>query len=242
MILKFQQGDNITGNQEIVITPNGSRVIPTLNNYLNQQAQNSRQQAVLGILRQSYPNVPIIPSRSFPSIIAAKSGWSDRARMAAFGCQPGYTCIYTATHQYNDPWSIVSGNKTFAEDPSKYGFTPIERSNADKGDLIQILDNNNIPYHSVIVTNKDSNGDPIVSYSNGNTGVFGYDDISRTYVRTMKKNKPINSFFTNRPWKYNVFRYNGTREQRSKWASEYFRKYNLNPRDYIPKQINPTTE
>lgn len=215
--------------QEIVVTPKGNYTIPTLQAYIEEQQRKSRNNAALHIMQQEKPDVPVIPSRSPWSIAAAVFGMSDEERIRRFGTADVQTCIFTATSQFNDAGAKVAGNKTFRRNPQKYGFKEVPSDSADIGDLVQFSEFGT-PHHSVLVSSKNSKGEPLLSYSRGSD--LPYDtDIKGDTISTMVKNNPIDKV-EEKSGPYSVFRYIGSPEKRAEWKQEYFNKYGLNPRDF----------
>lgn len=223
--------------QEVIVTPKGNYVVPSLAGFLEDKAAETRTKAAQHILQQDTPNIPRIPSQGLDSKLAAwVYNMSDEERIRRFGTADPETCIYTATSQYNDKGALVSGNVTFRNKPSRYGFTQIPMDSAQVGDLIQFSLPSRAhgliperPIHSVMVTDKDSNGKPLVSYSNGNSTPFFVEDGDTIF--TMKQNKPLSEFGT---WIPAAFRYAGSPEKKEEWRHEYLTKYNLDAKEYKP--------
>lgn len=204
--------------------------IPTLREYLQTKAAEARLNAARHILQQETPNVPIIPSRSPWSIAAAVLGMSDADRIKYFGTSDVQTCIYTATNQYNDNGAKVSGNVTFRKNPESYGFTGIPMDSVKAGDLVQFTSDR--PHHSTIMTGMNSEGEPTLSYSNGNTTSYDVLENGDTLF-TMVKNNPL-GVLTEALGKPAAFRYNGSAQKQAEWTDEYFKKYNVTPTSVFP--------
>ena len=123
----------------------------------------------------------------------------------------GNSCIYTATDNYGKQYR-VSGNKTFAENPNKYGFIKINTEDRKPGDLQQVIDMyNEEPVHMMIFNGINSEENPTYNYSDG-----GHNKNS------IKKNAkyPINN---NR--RIDTYRFVGTPADSVKWTNEYNKLY-----------------
>lgn len=79
-----------------------------------------------------------------------------------------WSCINTATGAYGKEYQ-VSGNKTFAKNPKKYGFTEIPVKNIRRGDIFQHYDKDT-PKHAVMFDSIAPNGSILFHYSNGLSG------------------------------------------------------------------------
>lgn len=217
---------------EIVVTPTRGNYThytgeeteaPTLGQYIASKQKEARLAAADHILGQDSPNVPIIPDRGLISRAAAYIfGMSNEERIRRFGTSDPFTCIYTATSQFNDKDALVSGNIAFRRNPSKYGFYQVPIDKAEEGDLIQFTDE--VPHHSVIMTGRTHGGKPLISYSNGNSLPFDVIDEGDT-VFTMVKNNSLNAV-SDALGTPAAFRYVGTPEKQREWKKEYAEKYN----------------
>lgn len=91
------------------------------------------------------------------------------------GGTPGATCIATGTDDYNiaakgelgpeRESSVVTGNYTFRDNPSKYGFREKPIRQVSPGDIVQ--NNKNSPTHAMIFDSYDKDGTPLFNYSDG---------------------------------------------------------------------------
>ena len=232
--------------QEIVVTPQKTYLIPTLEAYINQRVAERRAEAARHIQQQKAPNVPRLPSRTPWSIAAGILGMSDEERIRRFGTTAPQTCIYTATSQFNDAGAVVPGNKTFRKNPESYGFREVPMDSAQIGDLIQFTNEMGTPHHGTLMTGRDAKGKPLVSYSNGSylpfETYFNGDTQKEDTVWTMKSNQPISAFTGQEGEDWGdtpaAFRYEGSPQQRYQWGQEYLKKYNLDPKDFF-NPFNP---
>ena len=120
-------------------------------------------------------------------------------------CQ-GASCIYTATDNYGKQYR-VSGNQTFAANPSKYGFKEVSNDSIQPSDIVQFVDRN-VPYHAVIYDSKDDKGENLYNYSDGG---YGAKNIK------IKKHMPGNN--------YKTYTFVGTSADSTQWINEYKQKY-----------------
>lgn len=224
---------------EVVVTPRGNYInyqggetyIPTLEEYIRAEAGKKSVNAVYNILNQKTPVVPIIPDQGIISRIAGKFGMSDEERIDRFGkCEDPLTCINTVTAMYGQD-SIVSGNKTFADNPERYGFA--ETDTPGVGDIMQFY-NKGIPHHATMITGFNIKNQPVLSYSNGSTSEYSTDKDGHL-VKSMK--------YDNDNWNPNwveeddrtslysignktkVYKFVGTEKDKQKWENEYNKKY-----------------
>lgn len=65
-------------------------------------------------------------------------------------------CINSATYWITND-STIAKNKSLVDTPQKFGYTPITRNEAQRGDLIQYTDGNDQPYHAGVVLQNDGN-------------------------------------------------------------------------------------
>jgi len=227
---------SLTKRANIGLQPN----VPSFEAYSDSLAAQRRAAAASHILTQEEPDVPVLPSQSIPSRVAAwVFGMSDEERIRRFGTADVATCIYTATKKFNDKGAVVTGNKTFRDNPTRYGFEKIPYDSLKNGDLVQFMGRDflgSVPHHAVLVTEKDSNGNPLFSYSNGNTEPFIIEENGDT-TYTMKKNQPLEVFGT---WKPEAYRYVGSPEQRAEWLHDYTQQYG-NPLDNLSLPQNKQT-
>ena len=79
-----------------------------------------------------------------------------------------WSCINTATGAYGKEYQ-VSGNKTFANNPEKYGFTEIPVNSIRRGDIFQHYDKDT-PKHAIMFDSIAPNGSILFHYSNGLSG------------------------------------------------------------------------
>lgn len=222
-INKFEEGGlNIT-LPEVVVSPRNSYYnytgeetnVPTWEEFAIAKQEEARDNAYLKMLDQKVPLIPRVPSQDPWSKFINRSMkyWlnsSDEDVMKVVGVEERpHTCAYTATGQY-DKCNQVSGNITFKNNPRKYGFK--ETNNPRVGDLIQ-FSYNDIPYHMGMVTGFDANGDPVISYSNGDIDA----EAMRHDMDTWKHD------FDGADWKY--FTFKGNNANSLKWRKEYKKKY-----------------
>lgn len=104
----------------------------------------------------------------------------DKALSRKYGVAPRIgdpSCLYTVTDNFGRKYR-VAGNQSFMADPGRYGFIvngPLDNSRV--GDIYQFIDNGGKPYHAVMITGYDDDGNPLVSYSHGNAPAYNPDNI-----------------------------------------------------------------
>lgn len=119
----------------------------------------------------------------------------------------GASCIYTATDNYGKEY-LVSGNKTFASNPQKYGFKKIEKTNMQPGDLVQDV-SLGYPSHAMIYNGKNESELDTFNYSRG-----GNSEGDIVKGGTYKQNVPLD-----------VFRFVGTAKDSAQYINDYNRIY-----------------
>lgn len=220
-----------------VITPRGTYTDwtgnetykPTIRRYMEDAAQKARVNATLHILNQEKPNIPHLPKSGFANNVLATLGVTDNTRLKILGEESDApTCIYTVTNQYGDPEAVVPGNKTFAENPSKYGFVQIPMDRVNVGDLIQ-FGFDNIPHHTTMVTGFSYGEEPVLSYSTGSRGEYSEPILSENDKlprRTMQKDIELSNVISEDLQDPTAYMYVGSPQQRDRWFNEYRKKYN----------------
>lgn len=205
--------------------------VMSLENFINLRLAQDREAAVSNILNQQSPLVPNIPSTLGRAFV--KMGMSDDKAMRLFGrSKHPHTCIYTTTGMY-PKGSQVPGNITFAENPSKYGFEKVNEMQV--GDMLQLIDDNGVPYHSAMITGFAENGNPLLTYSNGGRDIDenrnGILDENEHHMRYNKNNlyddgdDSTPDFGVTSPKGYSIYRYVGNKNQRNEYKNEYKKRF-----------------
>lgn len=119
----------------------------------------------------------------------------------------GASCIYTATDNYGNEY-LVSGNKTFASNPQKYGFKKIEKTKIEPGDLVQDV-SQGYPSHAMIYNGKNESGFDTFNYSRG-----GDSEVDIVKGGIYKQNAPLD-----------VFRFVGTAKDSAQYINDYNKLY-----------------
>lgn len=92
-------------------------------------------------------------------------------------CEYGLNCIGTATDNYPEDSRTVN-NKDFYKNSGKYGFVRIPLEEVKEGDLVQAsyIDEEGVdqPFHGMIFSGYDSNGQPLFNYSRGGITEWDY--------------------------------------------------------------------
>lgn len=225
---------------EVVVTPRVNYISysgnesysPDILSFIKSKIDEKKATAVSKILKQKQPLIPKVPNRNIRSTISAKLGMSDKERIQKYGYQDSpATCIYTATSMYG-PDSTVTGNKTFTQNPEKYGFTLTDSPQI--GDLAQFYSNTNSPVHMTVVTGFNDKNQPALSYSNGEVGEWTDPEDGTPLIHNMKYDNDNwnpnwkedwddNSLYSIGTPKY--YKYIGTKDDFKNWLTEYHNKY-----------------
>lgn len=220
----------------VTVTPYGNYITHSsknkdvsLEDYTEARLQEDRIKAVANILKQENPLVPQVPALTVRPLIKTGIVSEKFAKKYLRKAKDPHTCIYTATGMF-PKGSQVAGNKTFAENPSAFGFEKV--NNMQVGDMLQLINNNGTPYHSVIVTGFTEDGKPLISYSNGgidrdynNDGVINEDEKHMRYNQNnLYADDDANSpdFGIINEDEFDVFRYVGNLEQKMRYKRDYF--------------------
>lgn len=140
--------------------------------------------------------------------------------------KPASSCIYTFTDNYGRKYQ-VAGTQTFAANPEKYGFEvagPV--AEGMEGNMYLMIDENGKPYHANMITGYDTEGNPLVTYSQGHAGV----------------NAPAKDYHKNsKLWfhpGYETYRFIGTPDDNIAWEEQY-NQYQAAPIPVeVPKVLN----
>lgn len=97
-------------------------------------------------------------------------------------------CINTATHWITND-STLAKNRSLLETPEKFGYAPISKKNAQRGDLIQYVNERGVPDHAgVIIANE-----PYVTAvrsSNGGSGINPIREYNSEGINTEDRYDP----------------------------------------------------
>ena len=210
--------------------------VPTLAEYITQQIAAKRAAALDKSRTRTEPTIPLVERKLSPEEINLRNkiGYAkinqlndeliqtidnkqaanikkeidkelDNLKKTTTLCQ-GASCIYTATDNYGKQYR-VSGNQTFAANPSKYGFKEVPNDSIQPSDIVQFI-SRNTPYHAVIYDSKDATGENLYNYSDGG---YGAKNIK------IKKHMPGNN--------YKTYTFVGTPADSTQWINEYKQKY-----------------
>lgn len=209
---------------------------PTYTEFEKANIDKAKTEAVHKMLNTKAPLIPDLPSRSYLSRFAGLLGMNDYDRKFVFGKDKnGHTCIYTVTNQYNDSYAIVPGNKTFKNNPEKYGFVSVPMNETQQGDLIQFSYPNGTPYHGTpyhgtMVTGFNRKREPVLTYSNGErTENTLIRDENGNVIRAepnMKKDRELDWFIEETNGVPSAYRYVGTKEKKRSLRNRYNHLYN----------------
>lgn len=127
-------------------------------------------------------------------------------------------CINTATHWITND-STLARNRSLLEIPEKFGYTPISKKNAQRGDLIQYVNERGVPDHAgVIIANE-----PYVTAvrsSNGGSGINPIREYNSEGINTEDRYDPdiknANYYRYTYPYSGVYFKVNGELKQSKK--------------------------
>ena len=216
-VVRYDEGGEITNINlpEFTVMPRDSfvtytgeeTVTPTQEQFIKSKQDEARVLAGHKILKQPVPLVPKIPNQNKLSKALGYLGVSDNTRIKLFGDEDGASCIYTATGMYPKE-NQVSGTLTFAKDPDKYGFIPVQ--NGKFGDI------GLFERHGTVVTGFNENREPVLSYSRG---IAAPDPTAMAYDQDNWKPYGPHSLYNLGPLTY--YRFIGTPEQQREWTNLY---------------------
>lgn len=231
-VKKFAGGGNTNEPNinlpEITVTPRMNYIsytgnetnAPTKEQFIQSKIDEARAGAVQGMLSLKSPVVPVVPSKAGRFLMRAFPAFIDNEEaMFLAGKDPDpSTCIFTVTSQYGKNHS-VSGNKTLAANPEKYGYTWTDTP--QMGDIVQLWNKfSNIPHHAAMVTGFNKNGDIAISQSDGGTTseslTFDDDTWESKWGKDVPKSRETIRYLT----------FIGSPEDRANWAELYNNYYN----------------
>lgn len=133
-----------------------------------------------------------------------------------------YNCIANLSEMF--PHGLPYGNKTFAGNPEKYGFSLIDAQDVKPGDLIQFYHETDEPVHAMIYNGVDKNGKHTFNYSKGQSP-YMEDGVLKGGYGTNKHYPDAVSKDGKHLTNVNVYRYTGTPQDSIQWSNEYDQKY-----------------
>lgn len=192
---------NYTGNEDIT---------PSLNAYIQAQRDAARANAILNMQNRITPTIPIVPN--FLGRLAQKINPSLSSEDAIFyfgrNTNP-YTCVSTVTDAYG---RTIPGNITFKNNAGKLGFVRINPNQRDHGDIVQLVDKNNKPFHAGIITGFGPRGMVIDHSDGGINSEAMFHDVDYWDDELNNVNK-------------DYYRYIGTSKEQKQWVKDFYEKY-----------------
>jgi hypothetical protein len=129
-----------------------------------------------------------------------------------------YNCIANLSEMF--PHGLPYGNKTFAGNPEKYGFSLIDTQDVKPGDFIQFYHEKNEPIHAMIYNGVDKNGKHTFNYSKGQSP-YMEDGVLKGGYGTNKHYPDAVSKDGKHLTNVNVYRYTGTPQDSIQWSNEW---------------------
>ena len=196
-----------------------------LNNAYNQYKQNNPILSEKQTILSQVEDPDIIPTIDYNLRTAYQ-----RLDEAKNGEYKGYqlpNCITNLSEMY--PHGLPYGNRTFANNPQKYGFTLIDTHDVLPGDLVQHLhfsEKISFPNHAMLYNGLDSKGQHTFNYSDGNMpqvvnqsgDVVGGYGVGKHYPDAVSDDGKY-------LWDVNVYRYTGTPQDSIQWSNEWEQQY-----------------
>lgn len=183
---------------------------PTYEEFEEAQVDKARVESINKMLSLNGPIQPKVPgrlARGFQKInkfLGNPMQMSDKDAMNIFGYEKDpNACIYTVTSTFGHP---VASNKTFLQNPYKYGFVPV--GTPKEGDVMQLGD-----HHLMSITGRDENGNPTLTYASGNSQDPYVKDNDEFFYRDYVE-----------PYRY--YRFVGNEEDKKNWRKDYNKLYN----------------
>lgn len=131
-------------------------------------------------------------------------------------------CIATATSNNPNKGHYVTGNQTFAANPSKYGFKRVSKEEAKPGSLVQVT-RNSVPYHAMILNSRNED-DERYNYSPGHYPEY---KVNAGY--------PLGAFED-----LNYYNFVGNEADSARWKNEYEQRYRQKYGGCIPRRALAT--
>ena len=191
--------------------------IPMVANSVSEEEFEYNRKQELELFRDELRNLLLEESPYSPkydkSKIKALEGYIEYLENKKYNpLMPGNSCIYTATDNYSQDGinRRVSGNLTFNDDPSKYGFVSTTKENLLPGDLVQEIIGDD--RHMLMFDSYDESGKPLFNYSSSQSYT---DDDLRKKARYPLGGDEFIKYYT----------FVGTPEDKDRWTKEYFEEY-----------------
>ncbi len=134
------------------------------------EMQNIESQGIYNFTTRQ-KDIPLHLQRQYEVAKKSYDTWNNMVYQPTIGGAIGPSCIYTATDNYGSQY-LQPSNVAFMNQPASVsGFTKIDNSNVQPGDIVIRTDGNN--NHAMIYAGKDARG-PIYNHSNGGQEASDY--------------------------------------------------------------------
>lgn len=148
-------------------------------------------------------DIPLHLQRQYEVAKKSYDTWNNMVYQPTVGGAIGPSCIYTATDNYGSQY-LQPSNVAFMNQPASIsGFTKIDNSNVQPGDIVIRTDGNN--NHAMIYAGRDARG-PIYNHSNGGQEASDY----RKNAHYPATNEQLSTY-----------RFTGTHNDSIQWKKQY---------------------
>lgn len=148
-------------------------------------------------------DIPLHLQRQYEVAKKSYDTWNNMVYQPTIGGAIGPSCIYTATDNYGSQY-LQPSNIAFMNQPASIsGFTKIDNSNVQPGDIVIRTDGNN--NHAMIYAGRDARG-PIYNHSNGGQEASDY----RKNAHYPATNEQLSTY-----------RFTGTHNDSVQWKKQY---------------------
>lgn len=161
--------------------------IPTLDEYYAQRAAEEQEKYYLQGSRNRKESVPILINGS-----------------------PAFNCLATALANNPNKGHYVTGNRSFAAHPDKYGFKKVPKEEAKLGSLVQLVKKGD-PYHAMILNSLEGQNKPMTF--NYSPGAYPQYKVGGRYPVEVGE-------------KYDFYNFVGNEADSARWKNEYEQLYN----------------
>lgn len=178
---------------------NDVNYVPTLEEYIAEQINLTRNAAVNKSLTRTMPRVP--------KGIKRGERWNPVTKKVEPIYENGNSCAYTFADNYNQNWT---SSEDFRQNHDKYGFKEVNWNDRKAGDCVLVIGDDNVAKHTMMYDSDNSVGQPLYNHSNG-----GYDESA--IRKKAKYPVPLNNKLT--------YTFVGTPADSTQWINKYKQLY-----------------
>ena len=173
--------------------------VPTLEEYIAEQINLTRNAALNKSLTRTMPRVP--------KGIKRGEQWNRVTQKVEPIYENGNSCAYTFADNYG---LNFTSSEDFRQNHKKYGFKQTNWENRKAGDGVLVLGDDNVAKHTMMYDSDNNQGQPLYNHSNGG---------DNEYAIRKKARYPLDNS------KRLIYTYTGTPQDSTAWTNEYKQLY-----------------